>query len=523
MTSEGSVIDADVLVVGGGPAGAWAAWSAATHGARVVLVDKGYLGSSGATAPGGTNLLYLPPEAQLREQAVAKRMAGGGQLSEPRWIHRVLDRVYESLKLVEQWGYPFVRDENGQPLRNHLQGPEYMRLMRRVVRRAGVTVLDQSPALELLADRDGIGGARGIDRLTGADWTIRAPAVILASGGCAFLSKSLGCNVLTGDGLLMAAESGAELSGMEFSRSYGTSAEYSTVTRNRLLSMATITAADGRVLYAGEGVLPREALARALLHGPVHAVLHRADTPEKRALLRTSHAVFFLPYDRCGIDPFTQPFPLTLRFEGTVRGTGGIRLTGDGCETSVPGLYAAGDAASRERSHGGQSGGGAYNASWAICSGQWAGAAAAQHAASAGASVRTRRLAPAGGAGIRPTTGATIDTASTVEAVQRETLPLDVSYFRSVTRLRRALTNTEALWPAVQGRPEPGVRGRVRAREAAAMVATARWMHIASLARTETRGMHSLAEHPDPDPTQRHRLVLAGVDRITLRTEEVPA
>jgi succinate dehydrogenase/fumarate reductase flavoprotein subunit len=321
----------------------------------------------------------------------------------------------------------------------------------------------------------------------------------------------------------MAAESGAELSGMEFSRSYGTSAEYSTVTRNRLLSMATITAADGRVLYAGEGVLPREALARALLHGPVHAVLHRADTPEKRALLRTSHAVFFLPYDRCGIDPFTQPFPLTLRFEGTVRGTGGIRLTGDGCETSVPGLYAAGDAASRERSHGGQSGGGAYNASWAICSGQWAGAAAAQHAASAGASVRTRRLAPAGGAGIRPTTGATIDTASTVEAVQRETLPLDVSYFRSVTRLRRALANTEALWPAVQGRPEPGVRGRVRAREAAAMVATARWMHIASLARTETRGMHSLAEHPDPDPTQRHRLVLAGVDRITLRTEEVPA
>ena len=41
----------DVLVLGGGPAGAWAAWSAASQGARVVLADKGYLGTSGATAP----------------------------------------------------------------------------------------------------------------------------------------------------------------------------------------------------------------------------------------------------------------------------------------------------------------------------------------------------------------------------------------------------------------------------------------------------------------------------------------
>ncbi|WP_328852941.1 FAD-binding protein [Micromonospora globbae] len=520
MTAR-NVRDADVLVLGGGPAGAWAAWSAASHGARVVLADKGYLGSSGATAPGGSNLLYLPPDAELRERAVAKRMAGGGELSEARWIHRVLDGVYESLALVERWGYPFVRDEHGEPLRNHLQGPEYMRLMRRVVRRAGVTVLDQSPALELLADRHGVGGARGLDRLTGAEWEVRAPAVVLATGGCAFLSKGLGCNVLTGDGLLMAAEAGAELSGMEFSNSYGTSARYSTVTRNRLLSMATITAADGTVLYAGDGALPRDAIARALLDGPVHAVLDRADTAEKRALLRTSHAVFFLPYDRRGIDPFTQPFPITMRFEGTVRGTGGIRLVGDGCETSVPGLYAAGDAASRERSHGGQSGGGAYNASWAICSGRWSGAAAARYAATAGS--RARRLAPVGAAGLRSGSPDTIDTASVVAAVQRETLPLEVSHFRSVTRLRRALAAVDDLWPAVLQRPAPGVRGRVRSRETAAMVATARWMHTASLARTETRGMHRLAEHPAPDPAQRHRLVLTGLDRVSVRTEEVPA
>lgn len=157
----------DVLVLGGGPAGAWAAWSAASQGARVVLADKGYLGTSGATAPGGTTLLVIPPIEELREQAVQSRLKAGGYLSENVWIHRVLDQVEQNLALVEQWGYPFPKDTEGNSLRTHLHGPEYMRIMRRVVRRAGVTILDQSPALELLQDEHGVGGARGIDRLTG--------------------------------------------------------------------------------------------------------------------------------------------------------------------------------------------------------------------------------------------------------------------------------------------------------------------------------------------------------------------
>jgi len=515
---ERDVLEADVLVIGGGPAGAWAAWSAARHGAQVVLVEKGYLGSSGATAPGGTNLLYVPPDPVLREAAVADRLAAGGQLNEVRWIHRVLDGVYESLALVEEWGYPFVRDAEGVPLRNHLQGPEYMRLMRRVVRRAGVRILDQCPALELLADAHGVGGARGLNRLTGRDWEVRASAVVLATGGCAFLSKGLGCNVLTGDGLLMGAEVGAELSGMEFSRAYGTSAEYGTVTRNRLLNFATLYAADGTVLPRRS----RDAIARALLRGPVYAVLDRADTPDKRALLRRSHAVFFLPYDRAGIDPFRQRFPITLRFEGTVRGVGGLRLVGDDCRTTVPGLYAAGDAASRERSHGAITGGGAYNAAWAICSGRWAGAGAALYARTVGA-VRDRRLKPVGRAGLRPENGAgRIDEAAVVEAVRRQTVPLQISYFRSEPVLRKALSQVDSLWPAVHGTPGRGIRERVRAREAAAMVATARWMHTASLTRRESRGMHILAEYPHQDPAQAHRLVLSGLDHITIRPEPVP-
>jgi succinate dehydrogenase/fumarate reductase flavoprotein subunit len=443
----------------------------------------------------------------------------------------VIDEVYESLKRVEEWGYPFVRDEAGNPVRSHLQGPEYMRLMRRVVGRAGARILDQSPALELLVDAHGVGGARGISRLTGRAWQVRAGAVVLATGGCAFLSKGLGCNVLTGDGLLMGAEAGAEVSGMEFTTVYGTSAAFGTVTRNAMLSWATFTREDGSVVTAEGYRGNRDLLARALLEGSVYAVLERADTAEKQAMLRRAHAVFFLPYDRSGIDPFTQRFPLTLRYEGTVRGVGGLRIADDDCGTGVAGLYVAGDAASRERSHGGQSGGGALNAAWAICSGQWAGAAAARFAAAAGTA--RRQLTPAGryGLGFASEGGSSADAADSpdsadsaelVRQVQAQMLPLEINYFRSERASRAALRRLDELWPAVHQPVAQTVRGVTRQRETAAMLAAARWIHTAALARREMRAMHRPAEYPHTDPAQRHRLTLTGIDSITVRPDAVP-
>jgi len=47
-----TVRTADVLVLGGGPAGVWAALTAAKHGAKVVLAEKGFVGTGGATAAG---------------------------------------------------------------------------------------------------------------------------------------------------------------------------------------------------------------------------------------------------------------------------------------------------------------------------------------------------------------------------------------------------------------------------------------------------------------------------------------
>jgi succinate dehydrogenase/fumarate reductase flavoprotein subunit len=517
---RGSVeLDADVLVIGGGPAGTWAAWSAASAGARVVLADKGYCGTSGATAPSGVGVWYVPPDARLREDARSSREAMGGFLSERSWMDRVLDCTYENVRRLGDWGYPFPLDGTGEPARRSLQGPEYMRLMRKRVKAAGVRILDHSPALELLVDDHGVAGAAGVSRQEGFNYRVKTHAVVIATGGCAFLSRALGCNVLTGDGGLLAAEAGAELSGMEFSNAYGIAPAFASVTKAAFYRWATFYYADGREIPGAGSARGRSVIAQTLLSEPVYACLDQA--PESlRADLRASQPNFFLPFDRAGIDPLTQRFPVTLRLEGTVRGTGGIRIAANDCSTTVPGLYAAGDAATRELICGGFTGGGSHNAAWAISSGNWAGRGAAEHARALGASAAGRNPRGAGRAAL-PAAGShrSLDTESVVRGVQSEVFPYDKNLFRTTRGLNESLGRLNGLWHELQSPSSGGVRELIRGREAAAMVATARWMYASALERTETRGMHKHLDHPELDPAQRRRLVCGGLDRVWVRPE----
>lgn len=515
-------LQTDVLVIGGGPAGTWAAISAATGGADVILVDKGYCGTSGATAPSGTGVWYVKPDPVEREKAMASREAMNGYLSDRGWMQRVLDRTYANVNRLAEWGYPFPVDENGESHRRSLQGPEYMKLMRKQVKKAGVKILDHSPALELLADEHGVGGARGINSQTGEPWRIEASAVVIATGGCAFLSKALGTNVLTGDGYLLAAEAGADFSGMEFSTAYSLAPAFSPVTKSAFYTWATFYYEDGRVIEGAGSQRGRSVIAKTLLTQPVYARLDKADEELRRAM-RKAQPNFFLSFDRLGIDPFTQKFPVTLRFEGTVRGTGGIRIVDERCATKVPGLYAAGDAATREPICGGFTGGGSHNAAWAMSSGFWAGEAAAQYALKLGAARRTRRLfalSEQTGIPVLPTERKTaIDTREVVSAVQSEVFPYDRNWFRSEAGLKEGLKRLGDLWVELKRGMRAGDGNPVRVREAASMVATARWMFASGEARTETRGMHRREDYPRQDPAQHYRLISGGLDEPWVRPD----
>jgi succinate dehydrogenase/fumarate reductase flavoprotein subunit len=505
----------DVLVIGGGPGGCWAAIAAAARGASVVLVDKGFCGTSGATAPAGTAVWWVAPEPGVRAAAKAQREAWGGHLASHAWMDRVLDQTWTLMAQLADWGYPFPRDDEGRERRNSLQGPEYMRLMRKRVKAAGVRVLDHHPALRLLVDAHGtVGGAEGVREPGHAPWTVEAGAVVIATGGCAFLSKALGTDVLTGDGHLMAAEAGAAFSGMEFSNAYGLGAAFSSVTKSLFYNWASFRYESGEEIPGAGSSKGRSVIARTLIEQQaVYAVLDRADG-QVRQWMRQSQPNFFLPFDRSGRDPFTQPFPVTLRLEGTVRGTGGLELRGEDGATRVPGLYAAGDAATREPICGGFTGGGSHNAAWALSSGFWAGAGAADFARAHRGSA-DRALRPAGPpAGRAPA----LDPTALVKAVQAEVFPLQHNWFRHGDVLQASLRRLDLLWQQARRASAPAGALSRRGREAVAMLAVARWMYRSALQRRETRGMHRRDDCPALDPAQQHHVLCGGLDEVWLDT-----
>jgi succinate dehydrogenase/fumarate reductase flavoprotein subunit len=528
-TESEQTLSADVLVVGGGPAGTWAAIKAAEAGATVVLADKGYTGASGATASVGTGVWYVEDDPEAREAAMASREALGGHLAERDWMARVLDETHARIhELGRVQRYPFPADPRGRLIRDDLQGPEYMRRQRIRVLRLGVRVLDHTPVVELLVDADAVvSGARALDRRTGETVRIEAAAVVLAAGGCAFQSKTLGCDVNTGDGALLAVEAGARLSGMEFSNAYAIAPKGTSLTKTAYYSWASFYHADGTPLEGAGSKHGRSVIARTLLEEPVYARIDRA-TPAQRQAMRKGQPNTFLVFDRLGIDPFTDLFEIVLLAEGTVRGTGGVRIADEDCSTDVPGLYAAGDTATRELICGGFTGGGSHNAAWAMSSGSWAGRGAAAFAAarrgSSGLDVpgRGRGLRAAGTAGLRPTGTASLGYREVVAEVQRQVLPYDRNYLRHADRLEPALRSLHGLWSAV--REGLGASGEdvFRAREAAAMVAHGRWMYHAALQRTESRGMHKRLDRPAQDPAQHYRLLTGGLDEVWSRPESAP-
>ncbi|WP_244497214.1 FAD-binding protein [Ensifer sp. Root558] len=210
-----------------------------------------------------------------------------------------------------------------------------MRLMRRRVRNAGITILDHHPATQLLTLEGRVVGASGLRRQAGGHWVVNAGAVVLAGGGCAFMSKALGCDVLTGDGYLMGAEVGAELSGMEFSSAYAISPAFASITKTALYRFAQFYRKDHSLIEGAGSARGRSIIARTLLSEPVFARLDLAGTDEVKAILRRAQPNFFVPFDRRGINPFTDFFEVKLRLEGTVRGTGGLRLTGLDCSGAL--------------------------------------------------------------------------------------------------------------------------------------------------------------------------------------------
>jgi succinate dehydrogenase/fumarate reductase flavoprotein subunit len=115
--------------------------------------------------------------------------------------------------------------------------------------------------------------------------------------------------------------------------------------------------------------------------------------------------------------------------------------------------------------------------------------------------------------------------ADVVEAVQSRVLPLRHNRFRTGADLTESLTILDRLWADIAdgfGGDDADPRWLTRGREAAAMVAHARWMYRSALRRTESRVLQIRDDAPETDPTQTHRIRTGGLDRIWTDIERLP-
>src|SRR5437016_4040182 len=223
----------DVLVIGAGGAGLRAAIEASAAGARVGLVCKSLLGKAHTVmAEGGiAAALANVDERDNWKVHFADTMRGGQYVNQWRMAELHAKEAPDRVRELEAWGAVFDRTKDGRILQRHFGGHKYPRLahvgdrtgleMIRTLQdhgvHQGIDVHMEHTILSLLKDGDRIVGAFGYERERGRFKIFGAKAVVLATGGIGRAYKITSNSwEYNGDGHALAYEAGAELIDMEF-------------------------------------------------------------------------------------------------------------------------------------------------------------------------------------------------------------------------------------------------------------------------------------------------------------------
>ena len=130
-----------------------------------------------------------------------------------------------------------------------------------------------------------------------------------------------------------------------------------------------------------------------------------------------------------------------------------------------------------------------------------------------------RQVRGVGEVGLQSDRSQTLATDEVIQAVQAEVFPYEKNYFRTEKGLTESLDKLNHLWQELRSSQVTSDKELIRAREATAMVATARWMYSSAIERKETRGMHKHQDYPELDANQQHHLISGGLDRVWVKSQ----
>ena len=360
--------DTDFIVVGAGVAGLRAAISLAEKGRVLVLAKQELTESATQYAQGGI-AVALSDEDDISIHLQDTLDAGDG-LCNPEAVKVLVEEGPERIQELIDWGTQFDRKgttltftREGAHSRSrilHAHGDSTGREIARALQAKAqtlnsITFCDFEFTSNLIVEQGQVCGVELVSA-TGEPKRLKAAAVLLATGGIGQVYReTTNPGVATGDGVAMAYRAGAEISDMEFVQFHPT-ALYVKGASRFLLSEAL--RGEGAYLrnmqmlrfmpkYHDHGELaPRDVVARAIVH--------------EIEVVKNPEAVVYLDLTHLNSDHVRTRFPriydTCLRFNIDITGDlipvrpaahyamGGVRTDLDG-KTSLPGLFAAGEAA----------------------------------------------------------------------------------------------------------------------------------------------------------------------------------
>lgn len=355
----------DVLVIGAGIAGLYAALLAGEHG-RVLLLTKTSLSeTNSAWAQGG--IAAAVEEHDSPQLHLEDTLRAGHGLCDPQAVLVLVSEGPECVRDVERLGVQF--DRAG---REYLLGREGGHSRRRIVQAGGsstgkqiveklsqlvtqhrnIELLEGAYVTELLVSEGICVGARCVQREK--ELLLRARATILATGGAAALyERTTNPPGAIGDGMALAYRAGAELMDMEFVQFHPTALALPQ-TRSWLITEAIrgegaylLNAQHERFMprYDERAELaPRDVVSRAIFeemraHQSDHVFLDLRHL--SRELLRERFPNIWEMLNTHGLDPARDLIPVAPAAHYTL---GGVRTDLD-AHTNIQNLYAVGEVA----------------------------------------------------------------------------------------------------------------------------------------------------------------------------------
>jgi succinate dehydrogenase flavoprotein subunit len=361
----------DVLVIGAGLAGQRAALAAAEHGASVGIISKVHpVRSHSNAAQGGINAALRAEDSW--ESHAFDTIKGSDYLGDQDAIEIMCREAPGELLDLEHLGVTFHRDEEGRLGTRAFGGASAARtyyvaditgqailhvLYEQLMKFDEVHRYEEWFTTALVQDEDGrIAGAITRNIRDGAIELFSAKAVILATGGNGQLyNPTTNALICTGDGIAMAYRIGAPLMDMEM-------IQYHPTTLAGLGLLITEGArGEGAHLYNAQGERFMEKYAPNKMELASRDVVSRAEQTEinegrgfpdgtvalditvvpRKRIHEALREIVNVGRDFAGVDITREPIHIKPGNHYTM---GGIRTDVDG-QTTIPGLYAAGECA----------------------------------------------------------------------------------------------------------------------------------------------------------------------------------